>query len=73
MNYAIAYHDPYGRGFDINKPFVDDGVTSLDDARYKQETMIMNDYNNVTIFSYNEDELLEIITWDFVLSHVVNE
>lgn len=73
MQYAIAYLDMNGLGFSVLEPFIHDGLDSYDIAKYQKETMIQNGFRQVTIFLYEEDELPECVTWNFVNSHLIKE
>ena len=70
MQYAIAYCDMNGCGFSVLEPFVHEGLDSYDDAKRQQDAMIQNGFRHVTIFAFEENELPEYITWNFVNSHL---
>lgn len=71
MEYAIAYLTMNGDGFSYLEPFIHDGLESLEDAQKQKDSMERGGFRQVTIFGYEEIELPEFVTWNFVLSHKV--
>lgn len=69
MEYAIAYLTMAGNGFSVLEPFIHDGIESLEEAERQKESMERGGFRQVTVFGYEENELPEFVTWNFVLSH----
>lgn len=71
MEYAIAYLTMAGSGFSFLEPFIHDGLNSIEEAQQQKDSMEKGGFKKVTIFGYEENELPEYVTWNFVLNHRV--
>lgn len=66
--YAIAYLDQNENGFSSIEPYILDDVDNYQHGMKYMDELTKENYKQVILFEY-EDELPEIVTWDFVLSH----
>lgn len=71
MKYAIAYLDKNGQGFSDTEPFIERYLDSKDHAIVLAKLFELNGYKKATAFEI-DDDAPDSITWEFVLSHIVD-